>query len=619
MALAAVCSSVPPSHNFQFYGFIVDHGVRPESAEEAQHVATELERLKIRPRILKLDWTGYGNPTTLPNFETIARRLRYQTLGRACFAQGIQNLLVGHHRNDQSETILSRIIQGYHGTGLAGMAERSALPECEGIYGVDRSGQPRKPLEDLKRKGSHMLFEGGGVHILRPFLGRSKIELTNLCYKNGVKWFEDKTNADTSLTLRNTIRPLLNDHPDDNVLPRALQRESLVDLGREVSHNAWHSKDRATRFLCECSIDLLWREGYLDVTFPVTPTKDIYGDLNATDRAEVLRQLLYLVGSSAEIPLQRLDRAVKFAFGPIDRVMHLTFGEKDEEQRRRDFEKMQVFTLAHTKWVIYGQNGLVEDEDETTSRRVFGAENKARTSLAREGPTRRLRIYPQPPPKQYLRDLNLGLADTLDSMRGIYWTQWHLWRNQYWIRVGRTKKHVQEHGIEILVRFMFQESRQRLRESLWGNHEFALASRYHGVHKTAKDMLPVVVLKVGDKEEILSIPTLDWEHPGSVREGDFLSREQKSQWTTEIRYKGIDFPRSTNHRIIGHRGRVARPRRLHTEKRLTADVRLAPEIEKERRRHAMEEYYYDDGIESDNTADEIVDEGVTWHRRRLVD
>lgn len=620
MALAAVCSSIPHANNFQFFGFIVDHGVRPESAEEAQHVATELERLNIRPRILKLDWTGYRNPATLQKFETIARRLRYQTLGRACFAQGIQNLLVGHHRNDQSETILSRIIQGYNGTGLAGMVEKSALPECEGIYGVDRSGQPREPLEDPKMKGSHMLFEDGGVHILRPFLGRSKIELMNLCYKNGVKWFEDKTNADTSLTLRNTIRPLLNDHPDDNALPRALQREKLLALGRKVSRKAMLSKERAIRFLCDCSIDLRWREGYVDITFPATSRKEIYGNINATDRAEVLRQLLYLMGSNAEIPLQKLDKAVHLAFGLMDRGTHLSFGALDEDRRRRDFEEVHSFTLANTKWVMKGQYGLVQDDDEAESKRVFGDEEKARIYPAHEVPTRRLCLYPQRPPKKVLRDLNLGLADNLDSTRAIYWTKWHLWRNQYWIRVGRTQKHVQEHRIEILVRYMFQESWQRLRKSLRGNHEIALASRLHGIHKDGKDMLPVVVLKVGDKEEILSIPTLDWEHPGSARDGDFLTRKQKLQWTTEIRYKGIDFPRSPNHRIIGHRGRVARPRGLHAEKRLKADdARVAPEIEKGRRRHAMEEYYYDDGKKSDDSADEGIDEGVTFYRRRLVD
>jgi tRNA(Ile)-lysidine synthase TilS/MesJ len=44
------------------------------------------------------------------------------------------------------------------------------------------------------------------IEVIRPLLAISKEEIENYCSKNDIKFFEDKTNFDTSTSLRNKLR-----------------------------------------------------------------------------------------------------------------------------------------------------------------------------------------------------------------------------------------------------------------------------------------------------------------------------------------------------------------------------------------------------------------------------
>ena len=110
MALASLCSEIAQAEKDcpSFAGLIVDHQLRKNSRHEAEKVAAELQRLRIRPVILTIDWTKHGDPSSLSNLETVARRLRYQALGTRCRHQAIMSLMVAHHADDQAETVLIR-------------------------------------------------------------------------------------------------------------------------------------------------------------------------------------------------------------------------------------------------------------------------------------------------------------------------------------------------------------------------------------------------------------------------------------------------------------------------------------------------------------------------------
>jgi len=107
--------------------------------------------------------------------EAAARRARYAALGRMCRAQGASLLLFAHHRDDLVETVLLRL---FRGTGVAGM-----------------SGMPaRRPLDAQ-----------GDVQLVRPWLDVGRAEIDEYCARQGLRWIDDPSNADTRFA-RNALR-----------------------------------------------------------------------------------------------------------------------------------------------------------------------------------------------------------------------------------------------------------------------------------------------------------------------------------------------------------------------------------------------------------------------------
>jgi len=95
----------------------VDHGLRPEAADEARRVGDWLTPLGIAHHILV--WTG-EKPVT--GIQQAARSARYALLGQWCRDAGVLHLLLGHTRDDQAETLLLRLGAGSGPDGLAAMA-----------------------------------------------------------------------------------------------------------------------------------------------------------------------------------------------------------------------------------------------------------------------------------------------------------------------------------------------------------------------------------------------------------------------------------------------------------------------------------------------------------------
>jgi tRNA(Ile)-lysidine synthase len=110
----------------------VDHGLRPESAGEADVVAHAAERFGARFRTARV--------TVSPghNLEARARTARYGVLP--------PDVLTGHTADDQAETMLLNLLRGAGLDGLAGM----------------RPG-PRRPLLGLRRCETRSLCERLGL------------------------------------------------------------------------------------------------------------------------------------------------------------------------------------------------------------------------------------------------------------------------------------------------------------------------------------------------------------------------------------------------------------------------------------------------------------------------
>ncbi|KZM21811.1 ATP binding [Ascochyta rabiei] len=265
MALAALFANLKNSKEYQTpqihaHAFIVDHKVRPESTEEADWVAEQCRsKFDMQASVLPLSWPAGFDPLDHKRFETDARTLRYQTLGRACRAARIRTLLLAHHGDDQAETVLMRLANNRLRSGLQAMQPVDWIPECHGIHGVSHSG-----LHTRNRTNSPFPVEDGGVSILRPLLGFDKSRLIATCKHHGVAWAEDKTNHLQTYTSRNAIRHILKNHE----LPAALNIRSLVEISLQMQKRvAQHREDARLALQC-CPKRLDIQAGSLLIRFP---------------------------------------------------------------------------------------------------------------------------------------------------------------------------------------------------------------------------------------------------------------------------------------------------------------------------------------------------------------
>jgi tRNA(Ile)-lysidine synthase len=103
----------------------VDHGLRPESAEEVQTVAGWMAARGIEHHVL-----AWSDPKPATGIQEAARAARYGLLAEWCRAQGCLHLLTAHHREDQAETYL---IRKRAGSGIDGLAGMSAVRGMAGI------------------------------------------------------------------------------------------------------------------------------------------------------------------------------------------------------------------------------------------------------------------------------------------------------------------------------------------------------------------------------------------------------------------------------------------------------------------------------------------------------
>jgi len=136
MALLLLADRWAKSKGGSVTALTVDHRLRPESGDEARAVARWLGRHRIRHEILvRHGELAHGD------LQAAAREARYALLEEWCRSHHVLHLLVGHHREDQAETLLLRLARG---SGLSGLAGMPALSWRRDIRVL-------RPLLDIKR------------------------------------------------------------------------------------------------------------------------------------------------------------------------------------------------------------------------------------------------------------------------------------------------------------------------------------------------------------------------------------------------------------------------------------------------------------------------------------
>jgi len=104
------------------------------------------------------------------SLEDAGRAARYSFFAEVASRFQANRIALGHHADDQAETVLMRLLRGAGTSGLAGMTPRSAGGKC-----------------------------------IRPLLAASRRELEEYLAERGLSWRTDSSNADPQF-LRNRIR-----------------------------------------------------------------------------------------------------------------------------------------------------------------------------------------------------------------------------------------------------------------------------------------------------------------------------------------------------------------------------------------------------------------------------
>ncbi|CAD6247329.1 unnamed protein product [Miscanthus lutarioriparius] len=168
-------------------GVVVDHGLRPESADEARLVRDRVRGMGVECEIAKCEWPD-GRPKQ-GQVQEAAREVRYQKLLDICIKEQIGILLIAHHSDDQAELFVLRLSRQSGVLGLAGTAFVSQLF-----------------ASNVKYDGEN--FRRYGILLVRPMLEFSKDDMYKICQGSNQSWVEDPTNTNMKYA-RNRIRSSL--------------------------------------------------------------------------------------------------------------------------------------------------------------------------------------------------------------------------------------------------------------------------------------------------------------------------------------------------------------------------------------------------------------------------
>jgi len=205
-ALLCLLSHLAPDLGLRLEAAHFDHQVKAGSDEDARQASALAVDLGLPFHL--------GRPTVPPKVRQASLRdARYRWLERVVSETGADRLALGHHADDQAETVLFRLMRGTDLRGLAG------IPQCRG-------------------------------QIVRPLLPFRREVLATYLDDLGVSWIDDPSNADRQWArarLRTEVIPEMERLHAGTV-------ESLVSLGRAAARARDLNERVADRLLRESAV-----------------------------------------------------------------------------------------------------------------------------------------------------------------------------------------------------------------------------------------------------------------------------------------------------------------------------------------------------------------------------
>ena len=165
--------------NFNLVVAHLNHGFRGAEADADARFVTELAgHLRLKSHVETRNVPEYCAREGL-SAQVAAREIRYSFLGEVALKTGASRVALGHHADDQAETILLHLLRGAGPGGLRGM-----LPLRDNFYIRPLLAVQRRDIEDYCRRcnlPARLDSSNRGVKYLR---NRIRLELIPLLEKN---------------------------------------------------------------------------------------------------------------------------------------------------------------------------------------------------------------------------------------------------------------------------------------------------------------------------------------------------------------------------------------------------------------------------------------------------
>lgn len=200
-----------------------DHGLRAESRADAEWVRHLAWSLALPCHVVRFD--REDSRKSGESMEMWARRMRREAFRGIATRIGADTVALGHHLDDQAETVMMRLCRGTGTGGAAGIAR---------------------------------VREEGGVRFVRPLLGMRREAIRSQLQSWGRIWREDKSNGE-DIAVRNRLR--------NRILPEMCREvnaksvEHLAAFAEELRGLESWAVAETEKALSGC-----WAEGILDLT-----------------------------------------------------------------------------------------------------------------------------------------------------------------------------------------------------------------------------------------------------------------------------------------------------------------------------------------------------------------
>ncbi len=220
MVLLALLQELPANIRPQIIVAHVNHRLRKQSEEEERFIRDYCNAHQLK--LFVYHWSLADHPQT--GIEESARKMRYRFFAQVMKEEQATILLTAHHQNDLAETMLMKLTRGGQLHQLIGIEEKR--PFASGV------------LE-------------------RPLLSFPKHRLREYAINNHLKWYEDLTNNELTVSrnrFRHQVIPLL-EKENSNFLASLSSYHEQIELAVELEN----------QFAQEQLAKLSNKDGHLDI------------------------------------------------------------------------------------------------------------------------------------------------------------------------------------------------------------------------------------------------------------------------------------------------------------------------------------------------------------------